>query len=75
MQPCKGGDDTCARGSRGMLPRECFEKKCNLAHSERSEIIIILLLILAITLTPSYFYCEFAFRAHFQYVVRTYDLK
>ena len=28
-----------------------------------------------ITLTPTYLYCEFAFRAHFQCVVRTYDLK
>ena len=27
------------------------------------------------TLTPTYLYCEFAFRAHFQCVVRTYDLK
>ena len=27
------------------------------------------------TLTPTYSYCEFAFRAHFQCVVRTYDFK
>ena len=28
-----------------------------------------------LTLPPTYLYCEFAFRAHFQCVVRTYDLK
>ena len=28
-----------------------------------------------ITLTLAYLSCEFAFRAHFQYAVRTYDLK
>ena len=29
----------------------------------------------SIILAPTYLYCEFAFRAHFQCVVRTYDLK
>ena len=28
-----------------------------------------------VTLTPAYLSCEFAFRAHFQCVVRTYNLK
>ena len=33
------GNDTCVRGSRGMLHREIFEKGCYLVHTERSEII------------------------------------
>ena len=29
----------------------------------------------AVGMTPTYFYCEFALRTHFQCVIRTYDLK
>ena len=35
------GNDTCAKGvpARAFSPRESFEKRCYLVHSERSKII------------------------------------